>query len=519
MGLASKLAGAAVGGAQNQSYGQPSQSGNYNQQQQQQPVGGPYSQSGPAYNTSATPFAGGFAPPQSGAPAPYSQGGGQPYGQQTPGTAPYSQQQGQTSAPYGSQQPYGSTASTPAYGAPQAYGQQSQSGHYGAPQQSGYPGSGAAPYGSSQQPYGQYNAPGQYGATSQPQGQYGSQQQGAGASQGQYGYPQQQGASGPQGQYGYPQQGAAGPQGQYGAPQQGTGGDMAVSRSQPHPQAAQRAFPVIQAKLGFIVQSNHLEAFYPPQRLNEIADRISRTVDFDALTMHWKLQTAELAYDLATLALYDCVIYADDSGSMIAAENGERVDDLNLIVSKVAEITSLFDQDGISVRFMNSDQQGNNIRSEAQASQLVRAIKYMGTTPLGTQLDAKVIQPLVLAPVRSGNLPKPILVIVVTDGEPVGEARSKINTVISSCKQQLQGSRYGPTAVAFQFAQVGKDAGAQRFLAELDHDPQIGKLIDCTSYYELEQIEMSKKGVDLTPGMWLVKLMVGAVDPTYDEQD
>lgn len=32
---------------------------------------------------------------------------------------------------------------------------------------------------------------------------------------------------------------------------------------------------------------------------------------------------------------------------MAAAENGERIDDLNLIVSKVAEISSLFDQDGI----------------------------------------------------------------------------------------------------------------------------------------------------------------------------
>ncbi|KAI8907610.1 hypothetical protein DFJ77DRAFT_434428 [Powellomyces hirtus] len=294
---------------------------------------------------------------------------------------------------------------------------------------------------------------------------------------------------------------------------------MGVSRNAPSPQAAQRAFPVIQAKLQYIAQTNRLENFYPPQALQQIADRVSKTVDFDALAFQWKLQTVELAYDLASLALYDIVIYADDSGSMMAAENGERVDDLNLIVSKVAEISSLFDQDGIAVRFMNSDQQGNNLKSEQQASQLVRSIKYMGTTPLGTKLDAKVLQPLVLAAARSSNMAKPILIIVITDGEPVGESRSHINTVISATKQALSSTRYGPSAVAFQFAQVGKDTGAQKFLADLDHDPVIGKLIDCTSYYELEQMEMQRKGVDLTPGMWLVKLMVGAVDHTYDEND
>ena len=32
--------------------------------------------------------------------------------------------------------------------------------------------------------------------------------------------------------------------------------------------------------------------------------------------------------------------------------------------------------------------------------------------------------------------------------------------------------------------------------------------VDCTSYYELEQQEYARKGVNLTPELWLVKLMV-----------
>jgi hypothetical protein len=42
--------------------------------------------------------------------------------------------------------------------------------------------------------------------------------------------------------------------------------------------------------------------------------------------------------------------------------------------------------------------------------------------------------------------------------------------------------------------------------------------VDCTSYYELEQQEYARKGVNLTPDLWMMKLMVGAVDRSYDEQ-
>jgi hypothetical protein len=55
----------------------------------------------------------------------------------------------------------------------------------------------------------------------------------------------------------------------------------------------------------------------------------------------------ELAYDLATLALYDIVIFADDSGSMIFEEGGERINDLKVIMGRVAEVATLFDEDGM----------------------------------------------------------------------------------------------------------------------------------------------------------------------------
>jgi hypothetical protein len=58
---------------------------------------------------------------------------------------------------------------------------------------------------------------------------------------------------------------------------------------------------------------------------------------------------------------------------------------------------------------------------------------------------------------------------------------------------------------------------AQRVLTAADLAAALlcaGRHVDATSYYELEAEEYRRKGVTLTPELWLVKLMVGAIDPT-----
>lgn len=236
------------------------------------------------------------------------------------------------------------------------------------------------------------------------------------------------------------------------------------------------------------------------------------------LAQRWNMPL-ELAYDLSTLALYDIVIYADDSGSMIFEEGGERIADLKLILAKVAEVATLFDDDGIMVRFMNSRTEGNGIRNAHEANSLVSQVNFTGMTPLGSRLEERVIRPFLASGVQGRNLEKPILVITITDGEPVGEPQNTVSNVIKNAKTLVSNSVYGPGAIAFEFAQVGKDTKAQAFLGRLDNDPDIGGMIDATSYFELEAEEYMRRGITLTPELWLVKLMVGAVDPTYDEQD
>jgi hypothetical protein len=46
-------------------------------------------------------------------------------------------------------------------------------------------------------------------------------------------------------------------------------------------------------------------------------------------------------------------------------------------------------------------------------------------------------------------------------------------------------------------------------------------MVDCTSNYENESAEMARANppVDLTPDLWVLKLILGAIDPSYDTQD
>ena len=274
---------------------------------------------------------------------------------------------------------------------------------------------------------------------------------------------------------------------------------------------------LIRQRLARLVTENGLSAFYDGHRIEELSGRLS-ALDAMSLARRWNLPT-ELVYDLYGLALYDICFFCDDSGSMIFEENGERVDDLRLILSRVAEITSTFDEDGVVVRFMNSDVCGDFIRTGVEVENLVASVPFHGMTPLGTNLERKVLEPMVVRQVQAGSLAKPVLVIVITDGEPTGEPHDMVLTVIRNVVRFLKLAGYPGAALAVQFAQVGNDVRVQRFLAALDNDPEVGRNIDCTSGFELEQEEFLRKGVDLTPELWLLKMCLGAIDRSYDEQD
>ncbi|KAJ9645045.1 hypothetical protein H2204_001507 [Knufia peltigerae] len=448
--------------------------------------------------------------------------GGQAPGAPQPPTSPYPQQQQQQPSPYNqppvpprpsaSPQPY----QQPAWQSPQQQQQQQQYGQQlGVPPQGGYQGGGyqsPQPQSAYTSYQSQYQPPNQYGAPQYQQQPY-QQQQNSGYG---YGGPQGQG----QGQTPYPggPQGGGPPPQQYGGQPQYGGGPGGPGGPPPAPVGNVGGYKQL---LQAAIQEKGLQSFYPPNSpiLDQIANRAAQQVA--QLAAAWRINS-EIASDIVKLALYDVVLYIDDSGSMQFEENGERIDDLKLILSRVAFATSLFDDDGIQVRFMNSPDGGNNIRSEQQVTEMVARTRFSGLTPMGRELDNKILRPLVLQAARSGQLRKPVLVITITDGQPTGESSGDVARIIKNASDELsRNPRYGKGALAFQFAQVGNDLKAREFLSKLDEEPTIGDIIDCTSNYEVEADEMSRANppVNLTPELWLIKLLLGSIDSSYDAKD
>lgn len=174
-------------------------------------------------------------------------------------------------------------------------------------------------------------------------------------------------------------------------------------------------------------------------------------------------------------------------------EEGSRIKDLRLILERVAFAATLFDADGISVRFMNTDLahvRDNNgrplqdgVANETQIETIMRGVQFKGLTPMGTSLRKKVIDEIVMSRAQSGQLRKPILVVTITDGQPAGEPQNAVFDTIRYAFDTLQQRfpQYGRGALAFEFAQVGNDEMAKKFLGKLDEDSYVGPMVDCTS--------------------------------------
>ncbi|GAA6021497.1 hypothetical protein JCM10207_005779 [Rhodosporidiobolus poonsookiae] len=265
------------------------------------------------------------------------------------------------------------------------------------------------------------------------------------------------------------------------------------------------------------VRDQNLSYFYPAGSLKPIAERIASTGALRTIATKWNLP-AEIAMDLSRLALFDVILYLDDSGSITL---GSRMDELKMVTGHVAEAAGLFDADGIQVRWMNSKKEGNGFTTEAQAIELISRIKFNRGTPLGTSLREKVLEPLVYKPIKKGKLKKPLLIVCVTDGAPTFEPRDTIVKVIKESKAILSKTPFTADAVSYSMAQIGDDMEAREFLEFCDEHPEIGSLIDTTSSFEHEQDNMAKASppVQLSREMWLAKLLLGSIHSAYDASD
>lgn len=287
------------------------------------------------------------------------------------------------------------------------------------------------------------------------------------------------------------------------------------------PQGQQQRFrPLVEARLRACVADNTLGAFYPEHVLARVIDRVS-AIDLDQVAARFGYPGIELAADLVSLALYDVFIFWDDSGSMHFDKDmrptQEKIRDLRAFVTRAAEMATLFDDDGISVMSFKQPDACHGIRSVQEVDAAMAASRFAGSTPIGRNLEQRVLLPYVVNRAQAGSLDKPLLVIIVFDGGP--DSETDVRNAILHAHNYLASTRYGPKAVSYGFLVVGDDPGAQAYLKRLDDDRIIGHVIDCTSTYEIEEAECASKGVQLVPAMYMNKCLLGPIDRSYDDMD
>ncbi len=271
-----------------------------------------------------------------------------------------------------------------------------------------------------------------------------------------------------------------------------------------------------------IIVQNNLFSFYTNPRLQAIVDRLCR---HDWRCVHRDLQMSSMnkTLDLCKGGLYDIILFLDDSGSMSSAEdegrpqseaNMNRYETLKHVVSTLVFCATLVDEDGISIRFMNSREQGNGITSMGQVHQIFQQTRPSGTTPMGEQLKAKVIDGILGQYITSRQLQKPVLIVTVTDGVP--DNHSAVSNAIKYAKNLCRQNGYSDNTLEFGFAQIGRNREATEWLNKLDQDPDFGDMVDATSHFDIEQAQC---GPSFTASDWIIKLMLGSIDSAYDKAD
>lgn len=272
--------------------------------------------------------------------------------------------------------------------------------------------------------------------------------------------------------------------------------------------------------LATCVMDQYLYPFYTFADVSRIAHHLASSGALAQCADSWQLPPY-LAQDLVKLALFDVMFLLDDSASM-RSEGTRRRDALAGILKRAADAAARFDPDGMEVAWMNAPVH-QRIHNVQEADQLTSRCAYDGrSTPMGSSLESKILEPLVLQPAQQGRLAKPALVLVITDGRPTGsgEANQKIVRVLQHAKRTLAATRYGEDAISFQIAAVGNDREAQEWLDSIDNDPDVGDLVDVCSDIQVESRQVkASTGVELTQELYCLKLLLGPIDTSYDASD
>lgn len=223
---------------------------------------------------------------------------------------------------------------------------------------------------------------------------------------------------------------------------------------------------------------------------------------------------------LRKLEKYDIVIIADDSSSMTNNAHDpdpskpyekviSRWEELCHRVQDVVEIATCVDSDGIDIYFLNSAPI-YNIADTQVIADIFAERKPNGYTPLRDTYNRVLLD--------KANSEQPVLIIVATDGEPNHNVNGCWYNDVDNFTKTLKNRKNpqkSPTTI----------------MACTDNEYEIGWLndlddkvpyLDVLDDYQAERQEILKaqgEGFPFSKGDYIVKTLLGPIDPIYDNLD
>ncbi|KAF9636424.1 hypothetical protein BFW01_g7320 [Lasiodiplodia theobromae] len=235
------------------------------------------------------------------------------------------------------------------------------------------------------------------------------------------------------------------------------------------------------------IESPELSAFFKPK--NDFFQKVAEKAVELKEDPNNHLKAPSQISDLTRLALYQPILYCDDSGSMgtVDTEKGpSRQELLRRLVTRMCSIATRLvpDGEGVHLRFINKDQPRTGAYDNLSKDQIDNELKFepSGGTRIGTELRNKILKPFVFDVFARGQtLKRPILVIVITDGKPTDDDPDAFKNAIVECGQALVDKGYEPEACRFLVSRIGKDETAGNFLNALGGDLAIDRVVHRTS--------------------------------------
>ncbi|KAM0265122.1 hypothetical protein ACHAQJ_000274 [Trichoderma viride] len=234
------------------------------------------------------------------------------------------------------------------------------------------------------------------------------------------------------------------------------------------------------ANVDNFVQANPvLERFFKGKKfIQELTKRISE-LENDPST---PLGSKDLLPKTIKVNLHQQAILCDDSGSM---RFEGRFDSLKKLVLRITMITTrvLPDGDGIAICFINQDVNNASNLNLEQIGKILEPMKEKrgGDTETGTTLRSKILEPMVYTKLAEKRFDRPMLISILTDGQPSGEKKTEFVNAVMECGRRLEEAGYPRQSVKFLVAQIGTAKSATKFLESLRSNDQLTDVLYCTT--------------------------------------